>query len=199
MSGRNIREILSHESGKTGEELDAAVVQLTSGRWFSPGNRPDTFRLETDKLPYVLGAALTAELKRQSGSADVGVTIAEFLDPLKAHSLGAKILRAATTIALVEEDTPEVVRSVVLARWLDEQNFGSEDFESLWRLVGLDAALFLGIAEANWLSAQANSFRDEVLVKTCANAGGFSEIRCRVEAQACGVARCGVARSHSWR
>ena len=173
VSGRNIREILSHESGKTGEELDAAVVQLTSGGWFIPGDRPDTFRLETDKLPYVLGAALTAELRHQLGSADVSVTIAEFLDPLKAHSLGAKILRAAATIALVEEDTPDAVRSIVLARWIDEQNFGSEDFEALWRLVGLDAGLFLEIAEAKWLSAQANSFRDEVLVKTCANAAEF--------------------------
>ncbi len=173
VSGRNIREILSHESGKSGEELDAAVVQLTSGRWLLAGNRPDTFKLDTDKLPYVLGVALTAELKSQSGSSDAGVTIAEFLDPLKAHSLGAKILCAATTIALVEKDTPDVVRSVLLARWLDEPNFGREDFESLWRVVGLDATVFLAIAEGYWLSEKASEFQDEVLVKACANAADF--------------------------
>ena len=176
VSERNIREILSHKSGKVGEYLDAAVVELTSGGWFIPGDRPDTFRLETDKLPYVLGAALTAELKRQPGSSsgDVGVIIAEFLDPLKSHSLGAKILRAATTIALVEEDTSHAVQSAVLKRWLDEQNFGSEDFESLWRIVGLNAELFLGIAEDNWLSAQTDLFRDEILAKACAYAADYS-------------------------
>ena len=174
VSRRNIMDILSHESGRTGQELEAAVAQLTSGGWFKAGERPDTFRLETDRVPYVLGAALMSELRRNYGSGDIAGTIAEFMDPLKAHSLGARILRAATTIALVEVDTAADLKQELVSRWLDEQNFTAEDFEALWRLAGLDAELVLGIAEAEWLGAQATGLKDEVLIKTLANAAEFT-------------------------
>ena len=173
VSRRNIIEILSYQSGRTGEELKVAVAQLTSGGWFRAGDTPDTFKLEPERVPYMLGAALMSELKRNYGSEDVGGTIAEFLDPLKAHSLGARILRAATTIALVEPDTAEELRRDLVARWLDEQNFAAEDFEAFWRLAGLDAELFLEIAERKWLEARTSGFKDEVLIKTLANAADF--------------------------
>ena len=173
VSRRNILEILSFQSGRTGEELQAAIAQLTSGGWFRAGDRPDTFKLETDKVPYVLGVTLMSEVKRNYGSEDVGGTIAEFLDPLKANSLGAQILRAATTISLVEADTPEDLRYELATRWLDEQNFGSEDFEALWRLAGLDAELVFRIAQYEWLGAHATGLKDEVLIKTLANAADF--------------------------
>ena len=173
VSRRNIMDILSHESGRTGDELRAAVAQLTSGGWFRAGDRPDTFKLETDRVPYVLGAALMSELKRNYGSGDIGGMVAEFLDPLKAHSLGARILRAATTIALVEAGTAEDLKRELVGRWLDEQNFSTEDFDTLWRLAGLDAELFLGIAEREWLGAHASGLKDEVLIKTLANAAEF--------------------------
>ena len=175
VSRRNIMDILCRDSGTAGEELEAAIAQLTSGGWFRPGDRPDTFRIETDRIAYVLAVALMSELKWNAGGGGFDAVIAEFLDPLKAHSLGAKILRAATSIALVEPDTSAGLRRAVVERWLDEQNFGDEDFESIWRVAGLDAKLFLDIAESDWLAARANSFRDEVLVKALANAAAFAE------------------------
>ena len=175
VSRRNIMEILQHQSGRTGEELQAAVAQLTSGGWFRAGERPDMFRLETDRVPYVLGAALMSELRRNYGSGDIGGTIAEFMDPLKAHSLGARILRAATTIALVEVDIAADLKQELVSRWLDEQNFTAEDFEALWRLAGLDAELVLGIAEGEWLGAHTAGLKDEVLIKTLANAAEFTK------------------------
>ena len=174
VSRRNIMEILSHESGRTGEELRAAVGQLTSGGWFMPGDGPDTFKLETDRVPYVLGAALMSELKRNYELGDIRGMVAEFLDPLKAHSLGARILRSATTIALVEAYTAEDLKRELVGRWLDEENFSAEDFDALWRLAGLDAELFLGIAEREWLGARASGLKDEVLIKTLANAAEFT-------------------------
>lgn len=173
VSRRNILEILSFQSGRTGQELQAAIGQLTSGGWFRAGDRPDTFKLETDRVPYVLGVTLMSELKRNYEVGDVGGTIAEFLDPLKANSLGAQILRAATTIALVEADTPKDLRQELVTRWLDEQNFGAADFEALWRLAGLDAELVFGIAQYEWLGAHATGLKDEVLIKTLANAAEF--------------------------
>ena len=172
VSRRNIMEILSYDSGTTGEDLEAAVLQLTSGGWFSAGDKTDRFKLNTDRLHYVLGVALMSELKQGSGS-DVAGIIAEFLDPLKAHSLGSKILGAATTIALVEEGIDKQLRHELVWRWLDEQNFSTEDFENLWRLAGLEPDLVLGAAERNWLSARTNGMKDEVLIKTLANAAEF--------------------------
>ena len=174
ISRRNIMEILSHKSGRTGEELQAAVAQLTSGGWFKEEDGPDTFKLEPDRVHYVLGAALVSELKRNHGSVDVGGTIAGFLDPLRAHSLGARILRAATTIALVEEHTAQALKRILIERWLDEENFSAEDFDALWRLAGLDAQLFLEVAEGEWLAARASGFKDEVLIKALANAAEFA-------------------------
>ena len=172
VSRRNIMDILSHDSGRTGEELQAAASQLTSGGWFEEGDRPDRFKLHTERLHYVLGVALMSELKHGSAS-DVAGTIAEFLDPLKAHSLGSKILRAATTIALLDDGADDQLRRELVWRWLDEQNFSGEDFDAVWRLAGLDPDLFLGTAEREWLGARVNGTKDEVLIKALANAATF--------------------------
>lgn len=169
---RNIMATLSADSGSTGRNLEVAVLQLTSGGWFTVGDDPDRFKLNTDRVHYVLGAALLSELKQGSRTDFAGI-IAEFLDPLKAHSLGSKILRAATTIALVEEGTDSQLRHELMCRWLNEQNFSSADFEDLWRLAGLDPDLVLGVAERDWLSARTSGMKDEVLIKTLANAAQY--------------------------
>ncbi len=169
---RNIMATLSADSGSAGRNLEAAVLQLTSGGWFTAGADPDRFKLNTDRVHYVLGAALLSELK-QGSRTDFAGTIAEFLDPLKAHSLGSKILRAATTIALVEQGTDSQLRYELMCRWLNEQNFSSADFEDLWRLAGLDPDLVLGVAERDWLSDRTSGMKDEVLIKTLANAAQY--------------------------
>ncbi|MDD9963879.1 MAG: hypothetical protein OXU70_17525 [Gammaproteobacteria bacterium] len=182
VSRHNILDILSHKSGRTGEELQVAVAQLTSGGWFTDGDTPDTFKLNADRVHYVLGAALLANLKLDPSS-DVAGKIAEFLDPLKGHSRGSDILRAATTIALVEEGAGHSLRRELLWRWLDEQNFSSKDFEDLWRLTGLDPDLFLDTAEREWLGSRVNGSKDEVLVKMLANGAEFPAFNLALKAK----------------
>ena len=171
---REIVESLSNESGKTGLELKPAVTELTSGAWLVPGKNPNSFRVATDRIPFVLGATLMSEIRKDPEVSAIESMIAEFLDPLKAHSLGAAILRAATTIALIEDDSLPVLRKTLLSRWLDEQNFSTSDFEAFWRLAGLDPELFFNFAELRWLARISGSFIDEVLIKAFANAAESS-------------------------
>ena len=172
---KDIIESLSEESGKGSLELQLAVIELTSGAWLKSGDNPNTFRVATDRIPFVLGATLMSEIREETQVTVIEAMIAEFLDPLKAHSLGAAILRAATTIALIESDTSPEIRKTLLSMWLDEQNFRDSDFEAFWRLAGLDSDLFFNLAEALWLSGSGGSLVDEVLIKTFANAGEFHD------------------------
>lgn len=182
VSRSSIMDILSHKSGRTGEELQVAVAQLTSGGWFTEGDAPDTFKLNADRVHYVLGAALVAELK-PSPASEIAGSIARYLDPLKGHSRGSDILRAATTIVLVEERAGHSLRRELLWRWLDEQNFSSKDFEDLWRLAGLDPDLFLDTAEREWLGSRVNGSKDEVLVKMLANGAEFPAFNLALKAK----------------
>ena len=172
---RDIIESLSEESGKDSLELQPAVTELTSGAWLMPGDSPNTFRVAADRIPFVLGATLMSEIRKETEVTAIETIIAEFLDPLKAHSLGAAILRAATTIALIETDSSPEIRKTLLSMWLDEQNFRDSDFEAFWRLAGLDSDLFFNLAEALWLAGSGGSLSDEVLIKTFANAVEFRD------------------------
>ncbi len=172
---RDVIKRLSDESGKDSLELRAAVSELTSGAWLVPANDPHTFKVAPDRIPFVLGATLLSEIRKETEVPAVEAMIAEFLDPLKDHSLGAAILRTATTIALIEADTSPEFRETLLCRWLDEQNFGIPDFEAFWRLAGLDPELFFNLAETRWLTRSGRSLSDEVLIKTFANAADFSD------------------------
>ena len=134
-----------------------------------------------------------SDIREEKEAATVEARIAEFLDPLKAHSLGAAILRAATTIALIEADPLPVVRKALLSRWLDEQNFRVDDFDAFWRLVGLDPALFLDLAEARWLARAGRSLSDEVLIKGFANAADFCDFKAVLKRRLTPMARHGMA------
>ncbi len=173
MTRGDVIKSLSDESYKMGSELQAAVAELTSGTWLQPGDGPNTFKVVADRIPFVLGATLISHIRQETDAATAEAKIAEFLDPLKAHSLGAAILRAATTIALIETDTSAVSRQVLLYGWLDEQNFSLGDFDAFWRLAGLDPDLFLDLAERRWLARKGGFFHDEVLIKSFANAADF--------------------------
>ena len=172
---KDVIETLSDESGKSNLELQPAVTELSSGAWLKRGPRPNTFRVAPDRIPFVLGATLVSDIREEKAAATVEARIAKFLDPLKTHSLGAAILRAATTIALIEADPLPVVRKALLSRWLDEQNFRADDFDAFWRLAGLDPALFLDLAEARWLARSGGFVSDEVLIKAFASATDFSD------------------------
>ena len=172
---RDVIESLSDESGKDSMELLPAITELTSGAWLESGDNPNTFRVATDRIPFVLGATLMSEIREETQVTVIEAMIAEFLDPLKAHSLGAAILRAATTIALIETDSSPEIRKTLLSMWLDEQNFRNGDFEAFWRLAGLDSDLFFNLAQALWLAGSGGSLSDEVLIKTFANAVEFRD------------------------
>lgn len=167
---KDVLEFLSDESGKSSSELQPAVTELSSGAWLKPGDRPNTYRVAADRIPFVLGATLMSYIREETSSSAIDATIAEFLDPLKAHSLGAAILRATTTFALLESGNSLVLREALLARWLEEQNFRTGDFDAFWRLAGLDPDLFLNLAESRWLARKGGFFHDEVLIKSFANA-----------------------------
>ena len=172
---RDIIESLSKESGKGSLELQPAVTALTSGAWLMPDDGANTFRVVAERIPFVLGATLISEIREETQVPVIEAMIADFLDPLKSHSVGAAILRAATTIALIESDTSPEIRKTLLSMWLDEQNFRDGDFEAFWRLAGLDSDLFFNLAEALWLAGSGGSLVDEVLIKTFANAGEFHD------------------------
>ena len=164
---------LSDESGQTGAELKGAISELTSGIWLQPGNKPNTFKVVPDRIPFVLGATLMSRFHEETDVTIIESIIADFLDPLKAHSLGAAILRAATTIALIETDVSSACRQVLVHRWLEEQNFNIGDFDAFWRLIGLQPNLILDLAESQWLTRKGRTFTDEVVIKALANASEF--------------------------
>ena len=180
---REILDKLSERSGKSRLELESAIAELSSGAWLMAGEQANSFKVAPDRIPFVLGAALVAHLKDKTAPAEADAGIAEFLDPLKAHRLGAAILNAATTIALLEKQTPLALRETLLARWLDERHFGRDDFEDFWRLAGLDPALFLDLAEVRWLAKLSNIRRDEVLIKSFSNAAVFGSFATALKAR----------------
>lgn len=174
---KDVIETLSDESGKSNLELRPAITELSSGGWLKPGDKPDTFRVSTNRIPFVLGATLMSQVREETEATVIEAKIAEFLDPLKAHSLGAAILRAAATIALIQTDTSPALRKTLLYKWLDEQNFHSDDFDAFWRMAGLAPDLFLDLAEERWLARGGSSLSDEVQIKGFAKAAKFCDFK----------------------
>ena len=174
---KHVIQSLSDDSGKNSLELQPAIAELTSGAWLIPGDKSNTFKVAADRIPFVLGATLISQILEETEAEAIETIIAEFLDPLNSHSLGASILRAAMTIALIESDPSSVLCEILLSKWIDERNFYNDDFEAFWRLAGLDPNLFLDFAEARWLSQTGGVFSDEVLIKALANAADFSDFQ----------------------
>ena len=174
---RDVINSLSADSGKSGLELEPAITELTSGAWLMAGNKPHTFRVAPERIPFVLGATLVSEVLGETKVTTIKAKSAEFLDPLNAHSLGAAILRAAMTVALIEPDSSPVLRETILSKWIDEHNFNEDDFESFWRLAGLDPTLFLTLAETRWLACSGGLLSEEVMIKSFANAAEFNDFQ----------------------
>ena len=168
---------LSEESGKAEMSLQIVVAELASGRWLQPGTKPNTLRVMKDRIPYVLAVALISNFGEELDVEILEAKIAEFLDPLKAHSLGASILRAATTIALIETEVSAACRKVLMSKWLEEQNFRAGDFDAFWRVIGIQPDLIFDLAEEWWLARRGRSFIDEAFIKAIANAASFPGFR----------------------
>ena len=174
---KEVIDSLSKDSGKSGIELIPPITELSSGAWLKPGDKPHTFRVAADRIPFVLAVTLMSHIEQETEATAIDARIAEFLDPLKAHSLGAAILRGTLTVALLKPDASLALRQTLLHRWLEQENFQVSDFEALWRLVGLDSSLFLDLAETRWLASDGRYFHDEVMIKAFANAADFVEFQ----------------------
>ncbi len=164
---------LSRDSGRPADELGGAVSDLVDGGWLEPGHQPHHFRVKPQRTAFALGVYLVHDLKAQADGDDLGERIASFLDPLKGQDLGVSILRAAATVALIDETVGRPIRQAIFQRWLSEQNVGPVDFEALWRLVGLDPDLFLDLVDSAWGRPPQRFLDDEILSKACANAYQF--------------------------
>ena len=168
---------LSVKSGMTSMELEQAVSEATSGFWLTPLNHPNTYKVSENLVPFVLALTLISEILDEADILAVPGRIAEFLDPLKSHSLGCDILCAASTVALLDEDATLDIRQIFLSTWIDQQNFQSSDFDAFWRLARLDPETFLVVGETAWLGGSTGFRTDEVLIKSFANAAEFQDFR----------------------
>ena len=177
MTRGEVVKSLSDESGRSISDLRSVVAELASGGWLQPGSKPNTFMVRKDRIPFALAAALMSNIHEESDTAILEANIAEFLDPLKAHSLGASILRAAATISLIETQATTKCRKVIMSKWLEEQNFQVGDFDAFWRLLGIQPDLIFDLAEEWWLARKGRTFTDEALIKAIANAAIFPEFR----------------------
>jgi hypothetical protein len=167
---------MSRDSGRPESDLREALSEVINGGWLLHGEHPHRFSVVPQRAPFALGLTLVAELHGVTDRGGADAVLAEFLDGLKGQSLGVSVLRAATTVALVDAETSKAVRRALIERWLSEQNFGRHDFDAMWRLIGADIELFCDLLEDFWLDQSSRSFQDEVLIKVAANSHQFLDV-----------------------
>jgi len=172
---------LGRDSGYGRNELTGAVSELVDGRWLRSTD-PHRFRLEGAPAHLAMGLSLLDVLRSKKNEAAVADVIADFIDPLRGADIGVAVLRAASTAALLEAGTPAMVRRALPLAWLQSQNFGRTDFEAFWRLVGLDPALFVRLADEGWRARSFDARESEVMAKALANASKWDVVATIVEA-----------------
>ena len=175
LTSGEITKILRTKIQESGDRLEAAINDLSSGSWLKTIKNPSKFQLVQEKVSIMMGLTLVGELA-ECNIDDAALVISQFLDPLKSHSLGAQILLAALSFSLVDTDFSAGGKSAILHNLLQHQNFSQQEFEELWRIVGLDASLFLDYAQHTWLKANTGHFQDEVLIKTFARCAPYTNV-----------------------
>lgn len=174
---KDLLDRLGRDSGRDRTDLSETLGEIVAGRWLEAGETPHQFRVHPQLTPFVLGLTLAGELKGMSDDAQAAAAVAEFLDPFKGQSLGVAILRAATTVALLDPQIGRGARRAILKRWLAEQNFLQPDFDAYWRLIGLDVDLVCQNIEETWLAREGSgAFNDEILIKGMAQAYCFPQV-----------------------
>ncbi|WP_217574799.1 hypothetical protein [Mesorhizobium sp. GbtcB19] len=168
---------LGKDSGKERKDLLETLGEIIAGRWLEPGKRAHEFRVNPELTPFVLGLTLAHELQQAPDDGSAANVIAGFVDPFKGQTLGVSILRAATTVALLDPEVERGARRAILKRWLSEQNFMQADFDAYWRLIGLDVDLVCQNVEDTWLSKEGSGgFSDEILIKGMVQAYRFPQV-----------------------
>jgi hypothetical protein len=167
---------LSKDSGHDAELLAETISEIVSGRWIESTGRPHQFRVNKALTPFALGLALAAALRDADQEEQAEALISDAIDPYKGQDLGVEILRNAVTACLLDAEVGAAARRAALSRWLSERNFRGADFESFWRLIGVDKTTCLDVVERAWLDERGRHFEDEVLIKSLANAYQFPEV-----------------------
>lgn len=178
---RELMAELGRDSGYGDPELAGAVSELVDGGWLKRTD-PHRFRLAGAPAWLAMGLSLLDVLRGKADEVAAADAIADFLDPFRGADIGVAVLRAATTASLLEPGTPPWVRRALLLAWVSAQNFGSTDFEALWRLVGLDPMLFVRIADEGWRFFTFDHRQDEAMAKALANASKWEGAAIAVDA-----------------
>lgn len=145
---RTIVDDLSRISGRDEGQLQTSLSEIVDSTWIEsvPGANSE-FRLKQDMSVFALGLALLGELRGQS---DKRERLASFLEPMRGADLGVAILRAAFSVALLE-DADNDLATLLLNEWFTAQNFSNAEARTLERLMPHRPALFLDYAEQVWL------------------------------------------------
>jgi hypothetical protein len=159
---------ISLESGDgSGPGLDAMVSELASGRWLEERGE-NRFALDTRAVPLALGLALVAEAQRDARPPEA--FLAEFLDVFRGSDLGAKVVRAACAVALLQEDVGDDLRRQLLLAWVTAQGFTDDHFQTFWRLACFAPGPVADFAEGVWRERRWGQDLDEILAKGLAQA-----------------------------
>jgi hypothetical protein len=165
---RELLEEISLESGDgPGPGLDAMVSELASGRWLEERGE-NHFALDTRAVPLALGLALVDEARGDARPPEA--FLAEFLDVLRGSDLGAKVVRAACAVALLQEDVGDDLRRQLLLEWVTAQGFTDEHFQTFWRLACFAPGPVADFAEGVWRERRWGQNLDEILAKGLAQA-----------------------------
>ncbi len=167
---------LGRDGGAGKNDLITTISELVDGRWLELTGRPHRFRLHKELAPFALGLALVADLELVPSEAGLADRLAQFFDPLQGQEFGVSVLRAATTVAILNPNCTAPVRACLIEGWLTSQNFRSEDFAAFWRLIGADPSSFLNVTETFWLNRGASAHADEVLIKALVNAYKWPQV-----------------------
>jgi hypothetical protein len=161
---------LGRNSGSERQEFVTTLSELVDGRWLHAiEGQSHRFALQPSMVPFALGLALVDDLK-SNPQIPSSSRLAVFLDPLRGQDSASEILRAATTVAVVDPTCSESLRQCLVEAWVTAQHFRESDFEAYWRLIGLRPETFFENAFAMWTRLIGGSHIDEVLIKGFANA-----------------------------
>lgn len=183
ISRKELLEELTLQSGDTATSYEGVLSEIIDGRWLVATDRSNQFTVQPTKLPFALGLALLEELSGVTSEEQARGILDTAFDVYRGTDIGVKILRCASTFAMMDHSVHKVVRKSVLSYWLEAQNFRSEDFEALWKCLGSSPETMLDIAQGVWFERTNGRIQDEVLVKAFGNAFKYQTVASACEAR----------------
>ena len=167
---RELLEELTLDGGDSPSRYEGVLSEVVDGRWLESTGQPNQYRVRADMLAYALGLSLVAELEQAETLEQARLLLDEVFDAYQGSDQSVKILRCASAFAMIEESVPPVAREALVSHWLEEQNFGRDDFETFWRCIGSNPECVLNVAHRAWFDGRSRHSQDEAFVKGFANA-----------------------------